>query len=133
MNIPVDLKYSKEHEWVRHENDIVTVGITDYAQSQLGEIIFVDISPEIEKEFLDRNEPFGAIEAVKTVADIFMPVSGEIIEINMILNDLNSEVKRDSVINTDPYGAGWMIKVRISNVSELDELMDSEQYRNFID
>jgi glycine cleavage system H protein len=127
MNIPTDLKYSREHEWVKMDNDIATVGITDYAQSQLGEIVFVDIQPDIVGETLAKGESFGAIEAVKTVADAFMPVSGEIIEINEIVNDS----KQESVVNTDPYGAGWMIKVKISDPSELDDLMSDEDYEDF--
>jgi glycine cleavage system H protein len=127
MNIPTDLKYSREHEWVKMDNDIATVGITDYAQSQLGEIVFVDIQPDIAGETLAKGEPFGAIEAVKTVADAFMPVSGEIIEINEIVNDS----KQESLVNTDPYGAGWMIKVKISDPSELNDLMSYDEYDDF--
>jgi glycine cleavage system H protein len=127
MNIPTDLKYSREHEWVKMDNDIAIVGITDYAQSQLGEIVFVDIQSDIAGEMLAKGEPFGAIEAVKTVADAFMPVSGEIIEINGLINDS----KQESLVNTDPYGAGWMIKVKISDPSELDDLMSDEDYEDF--
>ncbi|MDR2287315.1 MAG: glycine cleavage system protein GcvH [Prevotellaceae bacterium] len=132
MNIPTDLKYSTEHEWVRLDNNIATIGITDYAQSQLGEIVFVDIQSDIAGETLGRGEVFGAIEAVKTVADAFMPVSGEIIEINDAINEVNENTKQESVINSDPYGAGWMIKVKISNPDELNELMDNEDYEDFV-
>jgi glycine cleavage system H protein len=125
MNIPTDLKYSTEHEWVRLEGDIATVGITDYAQHQLGEIVFVDIQPDLEGETLAKGEVFGAIEAVKTVADAFMPISGEIIEINAGVNEISETV------NTDPYGAGWLIKVKISEPSELNELMNYEDYEDF--
>jgi glycine cleavage system H protein len=131
MNIPTNLKYSTEHEWVKPDNDIVTVGITDYAQKQLGEIVFVDIRPDLEGETLAKGEVFGAIEAVKTVADAFMPVSGKIIEINELINEL-SDGKQESVVNIDPYGAGWMIKIKVDNLSELDELMNDEDYEDFI-
>jgi glycine cleavage system H protein len=133
MNIPANLKYSAEHEWVKLDNGIATVGITDYAQSQLGEIVFVDIQPDLIGETLAKGEVFGAIEAVKTVADAFMPVSGEIIEINEAINEVNDDnAKQESLINADPYGAGWMIKVKINNPSELDDLMSDEDYEDFI-
>jgi glycine cleavage system H protein len=133
MKIITDLKYSTEHEWVKLENDIATIGITDYAQIQLGEIVFVDIQPDVEGETLARGDVFGAIEAVKTVADVFMPVSGEIIEINEAVNEVyENDAKQESVVNADPYGAGWMIKVKISNPSELDDLMNDKDYGNFI-
>jgi glycine cleavage system H protein len=133
MNIPTDLKYSTEHEWVKLNNGIATIGITDYAQSQLGEIVFVDIQPDIQGESLEKGEPFGAIEAVKTVADAFMPVSGEIVEINEAVNEVTeNDSRQESVVNADPYGAGWMIKVKISDLSEFDELMNNEDYEDFI-
>ncbi|MDR1581897.1 MAG: glycine cleavage system protein GcvH [Prevotellaceae bacterium] len=133
MNVPTNLKYSTEHEWVKLDDDVATVGITDYAQSQLGEIVFVDIRPDLEGETLAKGEVFGAIEAVKTVADIFMPVSGEIIEINEVVNEVNeNNAKQESVVNADPYGAGWMIKIKINNSSELNELMGNEAYEDFI-
>jgi glycine cleavage system H protein len=133
MNVPTDLKYSTEHEWVKLDGDIATIGITDYAQSQLGEIVFVDIQPDIKGETLAKGESFGAIEAVKTVADAFMPLSGEIIEINEAINDVNEiDSKQESVVNADPYGAGWMIKVKIDDPSELDDLMNNEDYEDFI-
>ena len=121
MNIPSNLKYTKDHEWVKVDSDVAVVGITDYAQDQLGDIVFVDI--QTQGETLDKEEVFGAIEAVKTVADAFMPVSGEIIEVNAALEGA------PQTVNTDPYGEGWMIKIRLTNPAELDELMDAEAYK----
>jgi glycine cleavage system H protein len=121
MNIPANLKYSKDHEWVKVDGNIATVGITDFAQSQLGDVVFVDI--QTEGETLDAFEVFGAIEAVKTVADALMPVSGKIIEINPELEDA------PELVNTDPYGKGWMVKIEISDPSELDSLLDAEAYK----
>lgn len=120
MNIPANLKYSKDHEWVLVEGDIATIGITDFAQGQLGDIVFVDI--QTEGETLNEGDVFGAIEAVKTVADGLMPVSGEIIEIN---TDLEGSPES---VNKDPYGKGWMIKVKLSNPAEVDALMDAAAY-----
>ena len=120
MNIPSNLKYTKDHEWVKVDGDLATVGITDYAQDQLGDIVFVDI--QTQGETLDKEEVFGAIEAVKTVADAFMPVSGEIIEVNAALEGA------PQTVNTDPYGEGWMIKIKLTNPAELDELMDADAY-----
>ncbi|MBR2298200.1 MAG: glycine cleavage system protein GcvH [Bacteroidales bacterium] len=120
MNTPANLKYSKEHEWVRVEGDVAVIGITDFAQDQLGDIVFVDI--QTEGETLAKDEIFGAIEAVKTVADAFMPVSGEVIEVNPDLEGAPESV------NKDPYGAGWMIKVKISNPEEVNELLSAEEY-----
>ena len=120
MNTPNNLKYSKEHEWVRVEGDVAVIGITDFAQDQLGDIVFVDI--QTEGETLAKDEIFGAIEAVKTVADAFMPVSGEVVEVNPDLEGAPESV------NTDPYGAGWMIKVEMSNPAEYDELLDAAAY-----
>jgi glycine cleavage system H protein len=134
MNVPTDLKYSTEHEWVKLDNGVATVGITDYAQSQLGEIVFVDIQSDIKGETLAKGKSFGAIEAVKTVADAFMPVSGEIIAINEGVNEVvEVDSRQVSVVNADPYGTGWMIKIKLSDPSELDDLMDSEDYEDFID
>ena len=116
MNTPNNLKYTKDHEWVKIDGDIATVGITDYAQDQLGDIVFVDI------QTLEREEIFGAIEAVKTVADAFMPLSGEIIEVN---EELEAEPQ---AVNSDPYGKGWMIKIKISNPAEVEELLDADGY-----
>ena len=120
MNTPANLKYSKEHEWVRVEGDVAVIGITDFAQDQLGDIVFVDI--QTEGETLAKDEIFGAIEAVKTVADAFMPVSGEVIEVNPDLEGAPESV------NKDPYGAGWMIKVKMSNPEEVNELLSAEEY-----
>ena len=120
MNTPANLKYSKEHEWVRVEGDVAVIGITDFAQDQLGDIVFVDI--QTEGETLAKDEIFGAIEAVKTVADAFMPVSGEVIEVNPDLEGAPESV------NKDPYGAGWMIKVKMSNPEEVNKLLSAEEY-----
>lgn len=124
MNIPANLKYSNDHEWVLVEGNIATIGITDFAQGQLGDIVFVDI--QTEGETLDIGEVFGAIEAVKTVADGLMPVSGKIIEVNA-----NLESAPESV-NKDPYGSGWMIKVEMTNPAELDALMDADKYKTIL-
>jgi len=124
MNIPTNLKYSNDHEWVLAEGGIATVGITDFAQGQLGDVVFVDI--QTEGETLGKNEVFGAIEAVKTVADALMPVSGKIIEVNP-----NLENSPES-LNNDPYGAGWMVKIQMSDPSELDSLLDPDAYKAII-
>ncbi|MCQ2325346.1 MAG: glycine cleavage system protein GcvH [Paludibacteraceae bacterium] len=121
MNFPTNVKYTKEHEWIRVEGDEAYVGITDYAQSELGEIVFVDINTE--GETLAQDEVFGSVEAVKTVSDLNMPASGEVIEVNEALNDAPEKV------NNDPYGEGWMIKIRLTNAAELDTLMDAEAYQ----
>ncbi len=120
MNTPTNLKYSKDHEWVKVDGNVATIGITDFAQSQLGDIVFVDIQTEGEE--LEAGEVFGAIEAVKTVADGLMPVSGKVIEVNAELEGAPESV------NSDPYGAGWMIKVEMSNPAEVDDLLDAEAY-----
>ncbi len=124
MNIPQSLKYTKEHEWVREDGDTVTVGITDHAQGELGDIIFVEF-PEIGQK-IQRDEPFGTIEAVKTVADLFAPISGTVTEINETLDDSPESV------NQDPYGDGWMVKVSVSEAGELDNLMSAVQYQEMI-
>ena len=124
MNIPENLRYSKEHEWIKIEGDIAIVGITDYAQDQLGDIVFVDT--QTLDETLDRDEVFGALEAVKTVADTFMPVSGTIVEMNPILED------EPQKINEDPYGEGWMIKIKLTNPKEVDDLLDAAAYLDLI-
>lgn len=124
MNIPTELKYTKDHEWVKIEGDIVTIGITDFAQSELGDIVYVEV--ETLDETLDAEEIFGTVEAVKTVSDLFLPVSGEIIEFNEALEDAPENV------NSDPYGDGWMIKVKISDASQLDELMSADDYKALI-
>ena len=124
MNFPEDLKYTKDHEWIRVEGDVAVVGVTDFAQSELGDIVFVEI--ETEGEELSAEEVFGSVEAVKTVSDLFMPVSGEIIEMNQDL-EVNPEV-----VNEDPYGKGWMIKIKMSDPAELDDLLDSDAYQQEI-
>ena len=120
MNIPTDLRYTADHEWIKLEGDVATVGVTDYAQGELGDIVFVEV--ETEGEELDAEEVFGTIEAVKTVSDLFLPVAGEILEFNSALED------DPSLINNDPFGDGWIIKVKVSNTADVDALMDSEAY-----
>jgi glycine cleavage system H protein len=124
MNFPENLKYTKDHEWISVENGIATVGITDFAQSELGDIVYIDI--EGLDETLDQNEVFGSVEAVKTVSDLFMPVSGEVIEFNEDLEDAPENV------NKDPYGAGWMIKIKVSDMSETEALLDAAGYKELI-
>lgn len=124
MSIPENLKYTKDHEWVKVEGDIATIGVTDFAQSELGDIVFVEV--ETEGETLNQEEVFGTIEAVKTVSDLFMPVTGEIIEFNTEI-EANPEL-----VNTDPYGAGWMVKLKISDASQLVNLLDAEAYASLI-
>lgn len=121
MNFPADLKYTKDHEWVKLEGDVATIGITDFAQGELGDVVFVEI--ETEGETLDAEETFGTVEAVKTVSDLYMPVSGEVVEVNGELEDAPENV------NNDPYGAGWMIKVKVADTSAIDELMDADAYK----
>ncbi|MBX9807185.1 MAG: glycine cleavage system protein GcvH [Flavobacteriaceae bacterium] len=124
MNVPANLKYTKDHEWVSIDGDVATVGITHFAQKELGDIVYVEV--ETLDQTLDKDEVFGTVEAVKTVSDLFLPLSGEIIEFNDAL-----ESKPESV-NTDPYGAGWMIKVKIANLEEIDSLLSSESYKELI-
>ena len=124
MNFPADLKYTKDHEWIRVEGNVAYVGITDYAQGELGEIVFVDITTE--GETVEKEEVFGTIEAVKTVSDLFTPVSGEVIEANAELDD------KPELVNEDVYGNGWLIKISISDPSELDELMSAAEYEQLI-
>lgn len=124
MNIPTNLKYTKDHEWVSIEGDIATIGITDFAQSELGDIVYVEI--ETEGETIEAEEVFGSVEAVKTVSDLFMPISGEIIEFNSEL-DANPEL-----VNSNPYENGWMIKVKISDASEVENLMSAEDYKELV-
>ena len=124
MNVPQNLKYTKDHEWVVVEGDIATIGITDFAQSELGDIVFVDITTE--GETLDQEEVFGSVEAVKTVSDLFMPISGEIIELNEKLDG------DPELVNSDPYGDGWMIKVKITDASQLNDLLDAAAYEALI-
>lgn len=120
MNIPSELKYTKDHEWVRVEGDIVVIGITDFAQGELGDIVFVDIATQ--GETLNQHDVFGTVEAVKTVSDLFMPVSGEVLEVNPELDGSPEK------INSEPYAGGWMVKVKLSNASELDGLMSAADY-----
>ena len=125
MKIPKDLKYTNDHEWVRIEGDVATVGITDFAQGELGDIVYVEV--ETVDENLDREEVFGTVEAVKTVSDLFTPLSGEIIEFNQSLEDEPEKV------NSDPYGEGWMVKIRFSNASEIDDLLSPEEYTEVVE
>lgn len=124
MNIPSELKYTKDHEWIKIEGDIATVGITDFAQGELGDIVYVEV--ETVDETLDAEEVFGTVEAVKTVSDLFLPLSGEIIEFNESLEDEPEKV------NKDPYGDGWMIKLKFSDSSEVDNLLSAEDYKALI-
>ena len=124
MNIPKELKYTKDHEWVRVDGDIATIGVTDFAQGELGDIVFVEI--ESVEETLDTEEVFGSVEAVKTVSDLFMPIAGEVLEFNEALE------ADPELVNNDPYGEGWMIKVKMSDVSEIENLLSDEVYSNLI-
>ena len=124
MNIPADLKYTQDHEWVRVDGDVAVVGVTDFAQGELGDVVFVEI--ETEGESLDKGETFGTVEAVKTVSDLFMPLTGEVVEFNEDLED------DPELVNSDPYGKGWMIKITISDASQIDNLLDAEAYKNLI-
>jgi len=124
MNVPADLKYTQDHEWARVEDDIVTVGITDYAQGELGDIVYIDL-PEVGTR-VDAEGTFGTIEAVKAVSDLFAPVSGEVVEVNSNLES------KPEVVNDDPYGEGWMIKIKISNMEEIDNLLNETQYQELI-
>ena len=124
MNVPANLKYTEDHEWVKVDGDVAVVGITDFAQGELGDVVFVDI--QTAGETLDKGETYGTIEAVKTVADAFMPVSGEVLEVNEALDGA------PDLVNTDPYGEGWMIKIKFSDASEFDTLLTAEQYKEII-
>lgn len=124
MNIPQELKYTKEHEWVRKDGDLFTVGITDFAQGELGDIVYVEI--ETEGETLGQDEVFGSVEAVKTVSDLYLPIAGEVAEVNGQLD------KTPEVVNEDPYGKGWMIKVRASDASQWESLMSADDYKSLI-
>ncbi len=125
MKLPADLKYTEDHEWVRTEGDTAVVGITDFAQGELGDVVFVEV--ETEGEELDKGETFGTVEAVKTVSDLFMPVGGEVTEVNEALAD------EPELVNKDPYGKGWMIKIKFSKASELDDLLSADDYKKMID
>ena len=124
MNVPDGLKYTKDHEWIKIDGDIATVGITDFAQGELGDIVYVDV--ETVDETIDKNEVFGSVEAVKTVSDLFMPLSGDVAEFNELLEDAPEKV------NTDPYGEGRMIKIKLSDSSEIDALLDADGYKEII-
>ncbi len=124
MNTPKELRYTKDHEWVRLEGNIATIGITEFAQSELGDIVFVEI--ETEGEQLDAEEVFGTVEAVKTVSDLFMPVAGEVIEVNAAIGD------NPALVNDDPYGEGWMIKVKVDNAADVAALLDAAAYEAII-
>ena len=124
MNIPANLKYAKDHEWVLVDGDVATIGITDFAQKELGDIVYVEV--ETLDQTLEKDEIFGTVEAVKTVSDLFLPLSGEIIEFN---DSLESDPEK---VNTDPYGDGWMVKVKISKLSEVEALLSSEDYKALI-
>ena len=124
MNIPENLKYTKDHEWVKFDGDIATTGITSFAQSELGDIVFVEV--DTEGELLDAEEVFGTIEAVKTVSDLFMPIAGEVLEFNEDLED------SPELINSSPYGEGWIIKSTISDDTDLSSLLSAEEYKNLI-
>jgi glycine cleavage system H protein len=125
MKIPAELKYTEDHEWIRVEGEIATVGVTDFAQGELGDVVFVEI--ETEGEDLNKGDTFGTVEAVKTVSDLFMPVGGEITEVNEALAD------EPELVNKDAYGKGWMVKIKMSNLSELDELLSAEDYQKMIE
>ena len=125
MKIPTDLKYTQDHEWLRVEDGLAVVGVTDFAQGELGDVVFVEI--ETEGEELGKGETFGTVEAVKTVSDLFMPVGGEVVEINEALAD------EPELVNKDPYGKGWMIKVKMKDEVELDELLSADEYQKMIE
>lgn len=124
MSVPAELKYTKDHEWIRINGDIATIGITHFAQSELGDIVYVDVDT-VDDE-LDRDEVFGSVEAVKTVSDLFMPLAGEVVEFNEELED------EPEVVNADPYGKGWMIKVKISDMSQVEDLLNADSYKEII-
>lgn len=124
MNIPAELKYTKDHEWVKIEGDIALVGITDFAQGELGDIVYVEV--ETVGETLDKDEVFGTVEAVKTVSDLFLPLTGEIVEFNESLEDTPEKV------NTDPYGDGWMVKIKIADAAEVEQLLSDADYKEVI-
>ncbi|MCH1437730.1 MAG: glycine cleavage system protein GcvH [Flavobacteriales bacterium] len=124
MNIPADLKYTKDHEWVRIEGNHIVIGITDFAQKELGDIVYVDV--DTEGEVVEKEAVFGSVEAVKTVSDLFMPISGEVVAFNEALEDA------PELVNTDPYLNGWMIKVEVSNPSELNDLLSPEDYKDLV-
>ena len=124
MNVPNELKYTKDHEWVRVDGEFIVVGITDFAQKELGDIVYVDV--DTEGDTIEKEEVFGSVEAVKTVSDLMMPVSGEIVTFNEVLED------EPELVNSDPYGDGWMIKVLVSDFTELDSLLSADQYKELV-
>jgi glycine cleavage system H protein len=124
MNIPSELKYTKDHEWIKIEGDVATIGITDFAQGELGDIVYVDV--DTLDDTVDRDEVFGSVEAVKTVSDLFMPLTGEVVEFNEKLED------EPEVVNKDPYGDGWMIKISIEDSSQIEDLLDAAAYQKLI-
>ena len=124
MNVPADLKYTKDHEWIKLDGEVATIGITDFAQGELGDIVYVEI--ETLNDTLNAEAVFGSVEAVKTVSDLFMPISGEIIALNETLEDT------PETVNEDPYGKGWMVKVQCSDLSQLDDLLDAEAYTSLV-
>lgn len=124
MNIPQELKYTKDHEWIRIEGDHIVIGVTDFAQKELGDIVYVDV--DTEGDTVEKEEVFGSVEAVKTVSDLFMPITGEVVAFNEDLEDA------PELVNNDPYGAGWMIKVAVSDASELEDLLSAEEYKDLV-
>jgi len=124
MNIPIDLKYTKDHEWVKIDGDTATIGITDFAQGELGDIVYVDV--DTLDETVDKDEVFGSVEAVKTVSDLFMPLSGEVVEFNEGLED------DPEIVNKDPYDKGWIIKISITDQSQIEDLLDAQAYQSII-
>lgn len=122
MNFPSELKYTKEHEWIRLEGDIATIGISDHAQSELGDIVYVEV--ETVGETIEADEVFGTVEAVKTTSELYMPITGEVLEFNEKLSD------EPELVNSDPYGEGWIVKVKVANVADIDALLDSVAYEN---
>lgn len=124
MNIPIDLKYTKDHEWVKIDGDTATIGITDFAQGELGDIVYVDV--DTLDETVDKDDVFGSVEAVKTVSDLFMPLSGEVVEFNEGLED------DPEIVNKDPYDKGWIIKISITDQSQIEDLLDAQAYKSII-
>lgn len=124
MNFPSELKYTQEHEWIKVEGDIATVGITDFAQSELGDIVYIEV--ESVGQTINKDGIFGTVEAVKTVSDLFLPVAAEVLEFNTALNN------GPELVNSDPYGDGWIVKIKVQNIAELDQLMDVDTYKSFI-
>ncbi len=128
MELPSDLKYTEEHEWLRIEENIAYVGITDFAQSELGDLVYIEI--ETVGETLEKNEVLGTVEAVKTTSELFMPVSGKILEFNPAIDE--NEGDNPTLVNSDPYGEGWIVKIEMTNLSEIDDLMDAETYKGIV-